>query len=97
ALTQPHQQRPGDSLQTTALEISERARARSLLETLTETRANVRQGVDPALLEREHTLQQTLNAKAERQMQLLAGPHDAAQAQELAAEIEQLTTQCDEV
>jgi CHAT domain-containing protein len=39
---------------------------------LVEAQANIRQGVDPALLEREHALSQQINAKAERQIQALA-------------------------
>ena len=54
----------GAGLAAAALEASERARARSLLETLGEARANIRQGVDPALLERERHLPQQLSAKA---------------------------------
>jgi hypothetical protein len=49
-----------------ALEASERSRARGLLESLNEARAEIRQGVDPALLERGRVLQQQLNAKAAR-------------------------------
>src|SRR5262249_50303427 len=44
----------------------ERARARSLLELLTEAHADIRQGIDPSLLDRERELQQRLSAKAER-------------------------------
>ena len=40
---------------------SERAHARSLLELLTEARADIRQGIDPGLLERERSLRQSLN------------------------------------
>jgi tetratricopeptide (TPR) repeat protein len=47
-----------------ALHASERARARSLLELLTEARANIREGVDAALLDRERDLQQRLNKKS---------------------------------
>ena len=52
-----------------AFATAERARARSLLEILTEARADIRQGVDPALLARERTLQQQLNDKAAWQTQ----------------------------
>jgi CHAT domain-containing protein/Tfp pilus assembly protein PilF len=49
-----------------ALQAVERARARSLLELLTEAHINIREGIEPALLERERVLQQRLSAKAER-------------------------------
>ncbi|MFN0123353.1 MAG: CHAT domain-containing tetratricopeptide repeat protein [Blastocatellia bacterium] len=61
---------PGGSWAAVALEASERARARSLLEMLSELRANIREGADKTLLEREHELVRLLNAKAARQLQL---------------------------
>lgn len=50
----------------TAIEASERARARSLLDLLSEARVEIRLDVDPELLKRERTLQQSLNTSAER-------------------------------
>ncbi len=55
-----------------ALEASERWRARSLLEMLVESRADIRQGVDGSLLERERRLQSQINTRAERHVQLLS-------------------------
>ena len=63
-----------------AFAIAERTRARSLLDTLAEARAEPRQGVDERLLERERTLQRQLNAQAARQAQLLDGRHTHEQA-----------------
>ena len=57
---------PSENLAAASLFASERSRARSLLESLIESRAEIRQGVDPSLLERERMLQQRLNAKAAR-------------------------------
>ena len=49
-----------------ALEVSERARARVLLESLLDARVDLREGVDAALLERERSLQKQLgDASAE--------------------------------
>ena len=42
---------------------------------LAEASADIRQGVDPGLLARERSLQQMLNAEAERQMRLFGGQH----------------------
>jgi len=78
---------------TLALQVSERARARGLLDMLTEAHADIRQGVDHALLERERTLQQQISARAAWQMQLLGGKHTANQLTAVAAEIDALTTQ----
>ena len=55
----------------TAFEASERGRARSLLETLAESRNNIRGGADQTLLGREQALTLQLKAKAERRVQLL--------------------------
>lgn len=74
-LMQLHAQRPSEGYNVAALEISERRRARSLLESLGETRADIRQGVDASLLQREKDVRQQLNAKAENQTQLLNDPN----------------------
>src|SRR5262245_6821509 len=58
-------QRPSEGFDAMALQASEKSRARSLLELLTEARAEIRQGVDPALLERERALRQMISDKAE--------------------------------
>jgi len=64
-------QNPTAAFDSLALEVSERARARSLLELLMESRPDLRQGVDGSLLERKRSLQQLLNAKAAAQFALL--------------------------
>jgi CHAT domain-containing protein/predicted negative regulator of RcsB-dependent stress response len=73
-LMQLHKQQPSQGYDAAALWASERARARSLLELLTEARVGIRQGIDPTLLEREHELQQQLHAKSERQVRLRSVP-----------------------
>ncbi|HEV2707281.1 MAG TPA: CHAT domain-containing tetratricopeptide repeat protein [Pyrinomonadaceae bacterium] len=75
-LMRMHGQEPSKGHDAAALRISERARARSLLEMMSEFRVDIRQGVDPQLLERERGLSQLLNAKAEWLMRLL-GQQDA--------------------
>ncbi len=52
-LMQMHEREPGAGLAAEALQTSERARARGLLELLAEARTDLREGVDPKLLERE--------------------------------------------
>jgi CHAT domain-containing protein len=69
-LMEMHRLQPNKGHDGMALQTSERARARSLLEMLAEAHADIRQGVDAALLERERNLQQQLNAKAQRQIRL---------------------------
>ncbi|MGB3238112.1 MAG: CHAT domain-containing tetratricopeptide repeat protein, partial [Geitlerinemataceae cyanobacterium] len=70
-LMQLHRQNPTQGYNAQAFHISERARARSLLELLTEANADIRQGVEPSLLERERDVQQQLNAADFRRTQLL--------------------------
>jgi len=73
-----------------AIGASERARARGLLELVTESGNDIRQGVDPALLERERTLSRQLNARATAQVQLLRRSHTSEQAAALSKEISQI-------
>ena len=88
-----HKQRPSEGFDAKALEASERARARSLLDLLTEARIDIRQGVDPRLIERERSLQHLLNTKDEAQRRLLSGNHAKEQAEEIAKQIETITAQ----
>jgi CHAT domain-containing protein/Tfp pilus assembly protein PilF len=96
-LTRLHKQQPNDGFDAAALQASERARARSLLESLAEARAGIRQGVEPALLERERSLQQSLTAKTERQMRLLSVTPKKEEADAVATEIRDLSTEYDQV
>ena len=86
-LMQMHKQSPGEGYAAEALQVAERARARSLLDALAEARADIRAGVDAALIERERTLQQRLNATAERQTRLLSGEHSAEQVAAVEREL----------
>lgn len=78
-LMQMHRSQPSGGYAAAALNASERARARSLLDILTESRADIREGVEPSLLERERLLQQQLNVKSERLTRLLGGKHTEEQ------------------
>src|SRR5262249_35266295 len=70
---------------------------RSLLELLTESRADIRQGVDSSLLERERSLQELLHAKAVAQIALLNRKHTPEQAEVAAKEIDSITTEYEEL
>ena len=74
-LMQMHKGQPSAGHEAAAFATSERARARSLVEILIEAHADIRQGVDPARLEREVSLQQQLRAKAERLSRLQSATH----------------------
>ncbi|HQR31802.1 MAG TPA: CHAT domain-containing protein [Blastocatellia bacterium] len=83
---------PKSALIAEALQVSERARARSLVELLTESNADIRQGVDPALVERERELQEQINEKTTEQIRLLGSRAKAEQVAELGKEIERLNS-----
>lgn len=65
-LMQLHAREPSKGYDGEALSVSERARARSLIDILVEARANIREGVAPSLLDRERSLHQRLNENVER-------------------------------
>ncbi|MFY9553299.1 MAG: CHAT domain-containing tetratricopeptide repeat protein, partial [Blastocatellia bacterium] len=96
-LMRRHKQHPTEGFDAAALEASEKGRARSLLELLAEASAEIRQGVDPALLERERTLRQTISDKADGQMHLLRGKHTEEQATAVSREIDALTTEYEQI
>jgi CHAT domain-containing protein/tetratricopeptide (TPR) repeat protein len=96
-LMQMRKQNPDAAFDAAALAVSERARARSLLELLKESRADIRQGVDSSLLERERSLQQRLNARAAAQVSLLNRKHTPEQADAAAKEIAAITDEYEEI
>lgn len=90
---QLHQQTPSQGYDGQALHISERARARSLLELLTEATANIRQSADPKLLEQERNLQQQLNTLERRRYELSSGQYTEQQLDEIKQKSQSLLTQ----
>jgi len=80
-----------------ALSAAERSRARSLLDLLNEARVDIRGGVDPVLLQRERSLQESLDAKAARRMRLLSGQHTQDEATAASKEIDVITVDYDRV
>ena len=96
-LMQRQKQNPDVGLVIKALEDSELAHARSLLDMLTEARTEIRRAVAPELLQEERRLRQTLNAKAEYQMNLLSGPHSEQQAAAAEKEIRDLAARYENI
>ena len=92
-LMRMHQQEPEKGYAGTALQFSERARARSLLDLMAEARAQIRQGVDPALLEKERSLLERLNAKDAAWRKFKGNERTKGAADSVANEINDLTTQ----
>ncbi len=96
-LMQMHKQEPSKGYDALALQTSERARARSLLELLTEAKADIRQGVEPKLLFQERDLQKQIDVLEKRRIQLLGGNYTKAQVQTLEKENEAVLEQYQQV
>jgi CHAT domain-containing protein/tetratricopeptide (TPR) repeat protein len=92
-LMQLDKQQPSQGYAALALQTSERARARILLELLTEANTDIRQGVEPKLLSQERNFQQQLDTLEKRRIQLLGSNHTEAQIQALEQEIEAVLEQ----
>jgi CHAT domain-containing protein/tetratricopeptide (TPR) repeat protein len=92
-----HQSDSTKGFDALAVEASEKSSSRGLLELLTEAGAQIRQGVDLTLLEREQTLARQLNEKAARQITLLGQSPSLEQTASLRKEINQLETDYEQV
>ena len=71
-LMQQHAAEPDKGHDAEALQATERGRARSLTEMLNEAHVDILEGVDAGLIEKERDIRRSLNAKAQRQIQLTA-------------------------
>ena len=94
-LMQAHKSQPEKGLDRLALETSEKARSRHLLDLLTIAGVNISQGADPALLEKERFLRQKLSDKAAQLHQLPRAEADDKTAAELRRLIADLSGQYD--
>lgn len=79
--------RPGKGYRVRALEATERARARGLLDLLAEGRIDLRQGLDPDLRQREDALSDRIS---QVQSELRSGATRPERSQALSAELDQL-------
>ncbi len=75
-----------------ALQISERSRARSLIELLQEAKVNFKQGIDPNLLEKLKDLQTEINGKHSTRQRILSGKPKPDQVTKVNNEINELNT-----
>jgi len=89
-LMSEHRARANGDFAFQALQVSEQARARSLLDLLREAKADVRQGVDASLLTREKELLELINAKAAAQVKAYGDAQKANLAKSLGEEISRL-------
>jgi CHAT domain-containing protein/tetratricopeptide (TPR) repeat protein len=96
-LMQMHRQNALAGFDATAFEISERSRARSLLEMLSQTRAEISEGADPVLLQREREVSHLLGVKSDQLAEVLSSKHTQQRASELKKEIANLSNEYQEV
>jgi len=96
-LMQLHKKSPNAGHDAAALQTSERARARGLLDLLSESQADIRQGVPKNLLELERSLLRHISDKDVARTALLSKKSTQAQAVFLDKEIKELTAHHREV
>jgi CHAT domain-containing protein/predicted negative regulator of RcsB-dependent stress response len=96
-LMQQHKQNVSTGFDIQALELSERARARTFLESLLESRMDIRKGVDPELLQREKELRQKIDEKANYRDQMLSKSHTENQVSAVNTEINELSADYEQV
>lgn len=96
-LMQMNGRQSGKGFDGEALQVSERARARSLLEILSEANASIREGVDATLLERERNLHNELSGKANALARLYASRPSPQEIAAARKEIDDLTAAYNEV
>lgn len=83
---------PGQGFDTKAFLTSENARARSLVDILTEAGADIRQGASPEQLERLRELQGLLRSQARYQMELSTNGKNQTETEEAARQLSELTS-----
>ena len=67
-LMQMHQKSPAEGLDKIALSVNERARGRSLLDTLIQAQTDITRGVDPGLLKQQKDLERQLASLSQQRM-----------------------------
>jgi CHAT domain-containing protein/tetratricopeptide (TPR) repeat protein len=90
-----HGEQPGAGFDARALEVSEQARARGLVDLLIETGLQIRAGVDPALLAEERAIQDRLTVALDRQLR--TSPQAREDVQRASRAVQALTTELDQV
>jgi tetratricopeptide (TPR) repeat protein len=91
-----HRGDPAAGYASAALQASERARARTLLDALAEAQIDLRSGVDAQLIAEERRLQHKLNDLSAAQMRLLSRQHTSEQASAIESNIKTTINQLEE-
>lgn len=89
-LMQLEKLKPGQGFAAKALTVSERGRARLLIDFVTESRSNLRTGADPELLEQERKLRGLLRVLAAYRIDLSLNKKDQAEIAEADKQVVQL-------
>lgn len=76
-----HARQPGMGFDARALQVSERARARSLLDLLSEAGADIQKGADPKLIQLERDRRATVRTRDRRHLELI---HQGADPEQIA-------------
>lgn len=92
-----HQTEPTAGYDARAFHVSERSRARGLMELLAESSLDLTRGVEPGLLLEERAVREELNSKLDRQMRLLSSGDWPEEAVRLGEEIESLNMQYEQI
>ena len=96
-LMHKHKQQPSRGLELQAFQASELARARSLAAMLRDRQTKIVTGIDPRLAEREKTLRQAIQAKAEQTFSLLATDYKKEELDKLEQVLTRLRQQHQEL
>ena len=92
-----HRTRPGAGFDAQALAVSERARARTLVELLTSAGVDFERGADPELVKKRREIEIALKNQAEQQLRLATGDHRPEELTAAQTESEHLTQQLREL
>lgn len=96
-LMELHRREPAAGHAAAALGVSERARARSLLDSLIDSGADLRRGVPPDLLSEEQRLADAINAKERQRLRLSENGAEPAALEALEKELRELLRGYDDV
>lgn len=92
-LQRRHQAEASSGHDARALEVSERARARVLLDTLASAHVDLREGVDPALLAQQRSLEQSLDRASSQLSRALASDAGGDAAKSAASRVDHFTSE----
>jgi len=96
-LMQFDRERPGQGYDVEALLVSDRSRARSLIDLLRDPPADSTQGLSADLLERERELRGLISVQAQYQMELSLNPKNSVEVAEVANEVAQLRAEYQDI